>query len=119
MSHFSFVVMSNPVQGHEDEYNHWYDTVHLHDVLAVEGVVSAQRFRFADIDDDAPPYRYLAVYEWDTDSVESARAALTRARDAGLLPVSETLERSSLGAWFFEPIAPALVRTTGVEGVRG
>ena len=107
MSRFTFVVLSNPVGGLEDEYNEWYDTVHLGDVLAVDGVVSAQRFRYADIADDAPPYRYMAVYEWETDSVETARAALDRARDAGRLDVSETLERESVGAWFFEPLTPA------------
>ena len=32
----------------EDEYNEWYDSVHLPDVLAVPGVRSARRFKLAD-----------------------------------------------------------------------
>jgi hypothetical protein len=98
-----FVVLSNPVDGREAEYNEWYDNVHLADVLAVDGVVSAQRFKYADITGTAP-YQYLAVYEWDVDDVTMARAALDKARGEGRLPLSSALDRETVGAWFFEPL---------------
>ena len=82
----------------------------LRAVLAVEGVVSAHRFRYADIDNVSPPYRYMAVYEWESESVETARAALTRAREAGLVPMSETVDTTTVGAWFFEAMAPVRER---------
>jgi hypothetical protein len=104
LARYTFVVLSNPVDGREDEMNDWYDNVHLDDVLAVPGCVSAQRYRFADTSPASGPYAYLAVYEWEAESVAAARAALDTARAAGGLPVTSALDGSRLGAWFFEPI---------------
>jgi hypothetical protein len=36
-----YLVFSNPVEGREDEYNAWYDEVHLPDVQRIPGVVGA------------------------------------------------------------------------------
>ena len=45
MPRYNLIVLTNPVDGREDEYNDWYTNVHLDDVLKVPGVVAAQRFR--------------------------------------------------------------------------
>ena len=37
-----FAVLTNPVEGREDEFNAWYDR-HLHDILRLTGLVSAFR----------------------------------------------------------------------------
>ena len=37
MSNHLFVVLSNPIEGREDEYAQWYQNVHLHDVVALDG----------------------------------------------------------------------------------
>ena len=39
-----FLVFSNPVEGRDGEFNEWYDTVHVPEVLAIPGILSAQRF---------------------------------------------------------------------------
>ena len=39
-----FLVFTNPVKGKEREFNEWYDTVHVPEVLGIPGVLSAQRF---------------------------------------------------------------------------
>ena len=104
MAHFVFVVLANPVDGQEDEFNRWYDDVHLADVLRVDGCVSAQRFRYGDDTPVQSPWRYLTIYEWEADNVADARAALDRAREAGRLPVADVLDREQLRAWFFEAI---------------
>ena len=44
MSNPQFLVFSNPVEGREDEYNEWYDNVHLRDVCNVPGVAGAKRY---------------------------------------------------------------------------
>ena len=38
------IVFSNPFEGKDDEFNEWYDNVHLPEVLALPGVISAQRY---------------------------------------------------------------------------
>lgn len=118
MPTYTYVVLSNPVDGHEDEYNDWYDAVHLPENFTdVEGMLSAQRFKFA-----APgvrarktgeiPYRYLAIYEVEADSPEAVEAAFDKARDAGGIPASSVFDMSTVGGWFFEPIGPKLTPAT-------
>jgi len=62
-----FLVFTKPVEGKEDEFNHWYDTQHLHDVVKVPGVVSAQRYEVAHPGPGGgeATNRYLAIYEID------------------------------------------------------
>jgi hypothetical protein len=110
MAKFSFVVLTNPVSGLEDQFNTWYDDVHLDDVLRVRGCVSAQRFEYRDHVEPAGKWRYLAIYEWEADSVEDARQALTESRNAGEIDVDESLDTTGTGAWFFEPMSAPRVR---------
>jgi hypothetical protein len=61
----------------EAEFNDWYDA-HLPEILSIPGFVSAQRYRLEPVvvDDDAGVrYRYLALYEVDSDP-EALRAAM-------------------------------------------
>lgn len=44
MSKHILMVFTNPRQGCEEDFNSWYDTVHLPDVLQVAGFEAAQRF---------------------------------------------------------------------------
>ena len=65
-----YLVFSNPVEGKEDQYNEWYDNVHLADVMRIPGVVSAARYDFRPTsfgEATAAPteHRYLAVFELD------------------------------------------------------
>ena len=71
------LVFTNAVEGQDDAFNAWYDTQHLSDILAVPGIVAAQRYELAPLaipegvdapaDAAAPAHRYLAVYELDRD----------------------------------------------------
>ena len=45
MPKYTFMVLTNPVEGQEDIYNDWYNNRHLADVLKVPVFVSAQRFK--------------------------------------------------------------------------
>ena len=39
-----YIVKANPMIGREDEFNRWYDEIHLDEVLQISGFKSAQRF---------------------------------------------------------------------------
>jgi hypothetical protein len=55
----------------EDEFNEWYDTVHLPHAVACPGFVDGRRFRVEPADSDRYP-RYVAVYEVESrDAVTS------------------------------------------------
>ena len=65
MAKYTFVVLTNAVEGKDDAFDEWYTNTHLGDVLAVPGFVSAQRFKLTDVQRAKPPhpFRYLALYE--------------------------------------------------------
>ena len=60
------LVHTSPVEGRDDEYNDWYDDVHLMEVLKVAGFTSARRFRT--LGGNAVPY--LAIYEVEADDLK-------------------------------------------------
>ena len=80
------LVHSNCPADQEEAFNHWYDTVHVPDILAVEGFTAAQRFKLAGpgpqvVTRDGQPAiaQYLALYEMDT---ADTRAAMKRLNEA-------------------------------------
>jgi len=51
----------------EDEYNRWYDDVHLADVCSVPSITGAQRFKVSTTQMEvmgAPDFEYLAIYDF-------------------------------------------------------
>ena len=75
-----FLALSNPVSGEvEAEFNDWYDNVHAKEVLALDGVRSARRFRLAPAQvmpgDEVTAHRYLALYEVETQDWDAFVAA--------------------------------------------
>jgi hypothetical protein len=70
------MVYTNPTEGKEDEFNQWYNDIHLGEVLQVPGIVSAQRFKVADVMPGVSDHQYLALYNLDTDDPEGVIKAL-------------------------------------------
>jgi hypothetical protein len=108
---YTFVVLTEAIEGKEDEYNDWYTNTHLADVLKLKAFVSAQRFRFAAVDgpDATPPLRkYLALYEIETDDLQVAWDELINAIDTEKMVFSEAFNKDAALAWFFEPITDKL-----------
>lgn len=101
MAKLWLVVLTNPVEGREAEYNEWYTDTHLADVLAVEGFQAAQRFEFvpSGLSKDAP-FRYLAVYEVDEDQREQAERALLETAGGPGMPISKAMARDKATWWF-------------------
>lgn len=61
------VVLTNAVEGREEDFNDWYTNVHTRDALRFRGSIAQQRFIFADEQVQAYPdgfvSKYLALYE--------------------------------------------------------
>jgi hypothetical protein len=95
MGRYIFAVHSNPVAGREDEYNEWYSGRHLDDLLAIPGVISARRFMLAEKQTlpVAHAYKYLALYEVETDDPQSFIDELTTRVDTDRMPRSKALSR--------------------------
>jgi len=105
-----FLVLSNPTAGMEEEYNEWYDTVHVPEVLATPGMVSAQRFALRETEASRasgaePAHRYLAVYEMKGDP-DVVMGHVREAMASGVMHLHEALDLSSSVMSFWRPIGP-------------
>jgi hypothetical protein len=108
MPKYTFIVMTNPTAGKEAEFNEWYDTNHIPDVLNVPGFVSGHRFRLADTQfggESSKAYKYLAIYEIETDDRPATLKELrARGATADIVP-SDAIDMKNVGAFIFTQIA--------------
>ncbi len=111
MAKQTLVVLSNATEGGDEEFNKWYTDTHLGDVLKLKGYKAAQRFKLSDKQmGGEQPYRYLALYEVETE--DPAEAAAELRGDAGrAMPISPTLDRTRTVAWFYTPITEKVTAT--------
>ncbi len=98
------VVLTEPTAGRDAEFNDYYENLHLDEVLATTGWLSAQRFKLSDQQGMACPLPYLAVYEVEADDAQSILAGLNATRPQRVQ--SDALNRKTAGAWVFSEIGP-------------
>lgn len=106
---YCFVVFSKPVAGEEAEYNKWYDTQHLRDVLCVPGIVSARRL----FTETAEGRQYLALYELRCDDPQAVLAEVSARAGTDRMPVSAALDREQTRAVLYEVCASELAGGAG------
>lgn len=111
MSKYVFVVLTNATGGRDDEFNEWYNNQHIPDVLKIPGFVAAQRFSLAgaEMEGATSPWRYLALYDLDTDDLAGALKELGARVGTPAMVMSETLDMKTIGAYVFSPIAKRVV----------
>jgi len=80
---FAFSDCKDPAR--EDEFNEWYDNMHIPDMLEVPGMISATRWVSAESRENQQR-KYLALYELETDSVEEFDG---KVRERGMRTVKE------------------------------
>ena len=105
MARHVFVVLTNAVPGQDEAFNRWYDDQHVGDILRLPGLVSAQRFRLSAEQSAETPYRYLALYEIETDDLATTIRALKAGEGTDVIPGTPAID-PKLFASFFEPIGP-------------
>lgn len=106
MAKHVLVVMSNAIDGQDDEFNDWYTNTHLADIIALDGFTAARRYRLSERqigEEGGEPYRYLAIYEVDGDDLERAADSLNSGVDSGMV-ISEALDMDRTDAWLFTAI---------------
>ncbi|MCX4092573.1 DUF4286 family protein [Nocardia sp. alder85J] len=85
------VVQSSPADPAKDaEFNEWYATAHLPELLSVPGFVSARRFR-VHRPGAAGRHSYLAVYELEADDLTAPLVALRERNGADRAAGAELL----------------------------
>ena len=94
MSKHLLIVLTNPSEGREDEFNDWYNNIHLKDVLNIPGIVAAQRFGLSPAQRMTPPlpWSYFAIYEIETDDLQATISELSNRSNTALMPISEAMD---------------------------
>jgi hypothetical protein len=95
------LVLTNPVVGQEQEYNDWYDNIHLREVCALPGFTGARRYRLAD---GEYPQKYMALYDIAADDPKKALASLSEAAGSGTFNMSPALDMKTISMGLFEQI---------------
>jgi hypothetical protein len=86
MARGMLIVESRPASPEDaDAFHKWYEEVHMREMLAVDGIVSARRF--ASVDGDS----FVAIYEFDVD-VDTAKANLGAAQKSGKMSPPQGLQ---------------------------
>lgn len=81
-------VETHPTSPEEaEQFNQWYNEVHLPEIVAVSGYVSARRF--APRIDGAP---YIALYEMESDDLQKTADDMMAMADRGEFQMSGTLQ---------------------------
>jgi hypothetical protein len=87
----------------DQEYNDWYNDVHLPEVLKVSGFISARRFKKVESADDPVPY--LAIYEVEADDLSASVAALGAGVASGEIQMTDAMDAGKASLTLFEQIA--------------
>lgn len=104
------LAMTNPVEGKEEEYNNWYDSVAYPTYKSLPGLVPLGRFKAVDVPHMFPfemdnQFKYLSLYYFETDDVtafmEKIKATFADRPEYEFCP---DIDQSR----FFEPIFVAL-----------
>jgi len=94
------------------EFNEWYDNVHMREVLALPGVISARRFKLANAQvmpgDDAGGRSYLALYEVEVADWQDLAAVQQAAFAEGNITINTDLLQLDpmVQTMVFEEITP-------------
>lgn len=115
MKHF-LLVLSNPVQGREEEFERWYRETHVPEMLQLPGFVACQRFGLSETQmGRSHPQRHLALWEIETDNLAAVYDRLRSDMASGALADCEAFDRTSAVSHTFTPIAERVTRSA-VQG---
>lgn len=92
MSHqYTLIVYTSPADGREDEYNAWYDDIHLAEFCALPGVINGRRFK---VEADGKP-QYAAIYEL-SNHPDEVMASMNDGIKNGTVHMSDAIDAKSL-----------------------
>ena len=94
------VVLTEPTEGKEAEFNDYYENTHLDEVITSAGYDSAQRFKLVNEVGEPCPLPYLAVYEAEGESGDEVLQRLNDSRSER--QQSDALNKRTGRAWVFE-----------------
>lgn len=102
MSNCFYLVFTQPKAGRDEEFNDWYSNRHIHDLVAIPGIVAAQRYRLLDPTTGEATPDYLAIYELS--DVDLAIAGMAERRDTDRMLSTDAINRDMSRGVIFKPL---------------
>lgn len=107
MPSYRLVIMHNPVDGREAEFNRWLDEDHVPALLGVDGIRSAQRFQLA-LATRTPAeeigHRYMTIYEIEADDITEFHRRLLEGKKNRTS--SDAVDRTNNSSRYFVELSP-------------
>jgi hypothetical protein len=76
MARSVLLVFTNATDENDEEFNRWYDEVHMKEVTETPGFIGCERFEISDeqMDSGERKHRYLAIYDIEGDPAAALKA---------------------------------------------
>ena len=98
------VVLTEPAEGREDEFNEYYENLHIDEVLATTGWKTGQRFQLNDQAGAECPLPFLAIYEAHCDDPKEVIQTLTETRPQRQQSTATNMKTAAV--WVFSETGP-------------
>lgn len=102
-----WIVHAQPVAGMEDEFERWYETTHIPDLLDFPEFVSGQLFKLDPASKESPAHDYIVVYEVDG-PLDRVFEKLGQAKSEGKFFVSEAFDPNNKVEYIYKPVTEKL-----------
>lgn len=99
---YKMIVLSQPTEGREAQYNDWYQNFHLAQVVNIKDIQSAQRFRLARKLVEGEAHPYAAIYEIVTDDIDAVIEEIKTAAGTERLQISDAIAVDFTNATIYE-----------------
>jgi len=108
MKEYILTTFSKPVPGLEEDYNRWYDEIHIVQLLEIPGINAAQRFkpRVGLNTTDSP---YLTIYDIKVEAIEALMQLMQeKGKD---MDISPSLDLTSVTTQVYEVMGDKTVKS--------
>lgn len=102
MPRYKMIALTRPVEGREEDFNAWYQNVHLVELCAMPGVTGAQRYKLAAPLQGYDERPYLAIYDIECDDIRATLGAIGAASASGKMTQSDAADSASAYTVVFE-----------------
>jgi hypothetical protein len=111
MARYRMVMLSQPLPGREDDYERWYDDIHIPDMLQVPGFVAAQRFRIVRNVVGETSFPFCTIYEMEASSPDAALGAMFAALQSGKVRMSDSVDPVNGQGFICEEVRERVTRS--------
>jgi len=95
MARAKMIVLAKAAEGQAKALDDWYETRHVHDLLAVPGITSIERFDVQMMKSpDGTTWDYAGIYEIEADDINAVLKEMGARMGGPQMPGSPTLDSS-------------------------